>query len=59
MAQNYNGRNKKPASLLAREYFVSGNWKCPSSATGGHWWNCNVKPNVCKFCGKIKAGSEL
>jgi len=36
------------------DYFASGDWKCPDSPTGGHWWNCNVEPHVCKVCGKVK-----
>ncbi|MDO8578651.1 MAG: hypothetical protein Q7R50_05670 [Dehalococcoidales bacterium] len=36
-----------------REYLDSGDWKCPESPTGAHWWDCNVKPSVCKICGKV------
>lgn len=36
-----------------REYVASGDWKCLESATGAHWWDCNVKPAVCKSCGKV------
>jgi hypothetical protein len=45
---------KKPIGVSEKEYFALGDWKCPNSPTGGHWWNCNVEPFVCKTCGKIK-----
>jgi hypothetical protein len=39
-----------------KEYIVSGNWKCTESPTGAHWWDCNVKPSVCKICAKVNVG---
>ena len=37
-----------------KEYLASGAWKCAESPTKAHWWDCNVKPPVCKICGKVK-----
>ena len=45
---------KKPIGVTEKEYLTSGDWKCPKSPTGAHWWNCNVDPPVCKICGKDK-----
>jgi hypothetical protein len=52
---------KHPIAVTEKEYFKSGAWKCEKSPTGGHWWNCNIEPSVCKICGKVKgiAGEEL
>jgi hypothetical protein len=47
-------KGKKPLRIIEKDYFESGDWKCPNSATGGHWWNCNIEPHVCKICGKVK-----
>lgn len=59
MTNNYHYRSdgKKPVDVNEREYYASGEWKCSKSPTGGHWWDCNLKPSVCKFCGKVKAHS--
>ena len=54
MPYSRNSEGKKSLSVIDREYFASGDWKCPESLTGGHWWNCNIKPFVCKICGKVK-----
>ncbi len=54
MAFSYNLGKKKPLSVTEKEYFASGEWKCPKSPTGAHRWNCNVEPFVCKICGKVK-----
>jgi hypothetical protein len=48
------GSRKRPISVSEKEYFESGDWKCPKSPTGGHWWNCNIQPFICKICGKVK-----
>ena len=48
---------KKPVGVTEKEYLASGDWKCPASPTGAHWWNCNVAPSVCKVCGKVKLQS--
>ena len=40
--------------MTEKEYVATGDWKCAKSPTGGHWWNCNVRPSVCKICGKTK-----
>ncbi|MDO8578985.1 MAG: hypothetical protein Q7R50_07400 [Dehalococcoidales bacterium] len=45
---------KKSLSYNEKEYFASGAWKCPTSPTKAHWWDCNTKPPVCKICGKVK-----
>ena len=45
---------KKPVGVTEKEYLASGDWKCPDSPTGAHWWNCNLEPSVCKVCGKVK-----
>jgi hypothetical protein len=47
--------SKKYKGVTDKEYFASGDWKCAKSATGGHWWDCNVEPFVCKSCGMVKA----
>jgi hypothetical protein len=44
---------RKNGDFAAKAYVASGAWKCPTSPTGAHWWNCNVEPFVCKICGKI------
>jgi hypothetical protein len=49
---------KKPVGVSEKEYLASGDWKCPDSPTGAHWWNCNVQPSVCKVCGKVKLQSR-
>lgn len=49
------GGRKKPVGIIEKEYFASGDWKCPTSPTGGHLWDCNGEPFVCKICGKVKA----
>ena len=60
MTNNYHYRSdgKKPADAVEKTYFESGDWKCPKSPTGGHWWDCNVIPSVCKYCGKSKVHSH-
>ena len=45
---------KKFTIATEKEYYTSGDWKCPESPTGAHWWNCNVEPSFCKICGKVK-----
>ena len=45
-------------SANEREYIASGDWKCPESSTGAHWWNCNAKPPVCKICGKVNVAAD-
>jgi len=49
---------KKPVGVSEKEYLASGEWKCPESSTGAHWWNCNHEPWVCKVCGKVKAQAQ-
>jgi hypothetical protein len=49
---------RKPLAVTEKEYFAAGDWKCLPSPTGGHWWNCNTEPNVCKICGKVKAPAQ-
>jgi|GEM_PF-4413586 len=49
---------KKQTGVTDKEYLASGDWKCPDSPTGGHWWNCNLEPSVCKVCGKTKIQSR-
>jgi len=44
----------KPVMISEKEYIASGVWKCAKSPTGGHHWNCNTTPFVCKICGKTK-----
>ena len=44
---------KRYTRVNEKEYVASGDWKCPESPTGAHWWNCNVEPPVCKICGKV------
>jgi hypothetical protein len=51
---SYGGKGKKPMITIEKDYIVSGDWKCAKSPTGGHWWNCNLDPSVCKICGKVK-----
>jgi hypothetical protein len=46
---------RRPLAVREREYLKSGAWKCENSPTGGHWWNCNREPAVCKICGKVKS----
>jgi hypothetical protein len=53
----YHNEGKKLEDIEERAYVASGDWKCATSPTGGHWWNCNVKPFVCQFCGKVKSES--
>ena len=50
----YNGGMRKPIGLVDKDYVASTDWKCPESPTGGHWWDCNTEPFVCKICGKVK-----
>ena len=45
---------KRPLAITEREYLKGGAWRCEKSPTGGHWWDCNVRPSVCKICGKVK-----
>ena len=45
---------RKFTTAKEKEYYASGDWKCPDSPTGAHWWNCNVEPFFCKICGKVK-----
>jgi len=54
MALQGSGRVKRPIAMTEKEYVATGDWKCAKSPTGGHWWNCNVRPSVCKICGKTK-----
>ncbi len=49
----------KHMSFTEKEYFASGDWKCPESPTGAHWWNCNFEPSVCKICGKVQIAVAL
>jgi hypothetical protein len=55
---HYNNGGKKLGDIEEKAYIASGDWKCATSPTGGHWWNCNVRPSVCKFCGKVKSHSH-
>lgn len=55
---HFNNGSKKPIDFDERAYYASGDWKCPKSPTGGHLWDCNVRPSVCKYCGKIKLHSH-
>jgi hypothetical protein len=48
------GKGKKPMVTMEKDYILSGDWKCVRSPTGGHWWNCNLEPSICKICGKVK-----
>jgi hypothetical protein len=57
MAGSFTNGRKRPVGVIERDYYASGDWKCPQSPTGGHWWDCNSKPFVCKICGKVKAES--
>ncbi len=50
--------SRKPLGLMEKEYIASGEWKCPDSPTGGHWWNCNVHPIVCKICKKVQVPTQ-
>jgi hypothetical protein len=50
--------SRKPIGVTEKEYLASGEWKCPNSPTGAHWWNCNVEPLVCKICNKVKASTQ-
>ncbi len=50
-----NSEKKKPLSVIDKDYFASGDWKCPKSPTGGHRWDCNIQPFVCRICGKVKS----
>lgn len=55
MSFSYISRKKKSLGVMEKDYFASGEWKCPKSPTGGHWWNCNVEPSMCTICGKVKS----
>jgi hypothetical protein len=55
MVFSNNSSKRNPLKFNDKNYYASGDWKCLNSPTGGHWWNCNVKPYVCKICGKIKS----
>ena len=55
---HYNNGKEKLGDIEERAYFASGDWKCAKSPTGGHFWNCNVRPSVCKYCGKVKTHSH-
>jgi hypothetical protein len=59
MSFAYKSGRSKPVRVSEKDYFLSGDWKCPESPTGAHWWNCNVEPQVCKICGKVKVHAEL
>ncbi len=54
MAFSSNHGSKRPLAITEREYVKGESWKCEKSPTGGHWWNCNVQPSICKICGKVK-----
>ncbi len=51
---HYYNTGKQPTDTEEKAYFASGDWKCVTSPTGAHFWNCNVKPSICKYCGKVK-----
>ena len=52
---HYKNQGEKPEDEEEKAYVASGDWKCAISPTGGHVWNCNKKPFVCKYCGKVKS----
>ncbi len=52
---HYTNAGHKTGDTDERAYFTSGDWKCAISPSGAHFWNCNVRPSVCKYCGKIKS----
>jgi len=60
MINTYHYKNEgiKLEDVEERAYVASGDWKCTISPTGGHFWNCNVRPFVCKYCGKVKSQSH-
>ena len=51
MSGNRSGRS---IASIEKEYLLNGNWKCEKSPTGGHRWDCNVEPWICKICGQTK-----
>jgi hypothetical protein len=54
-AYHYKNEGVKLEDVEERAYVASGDWKCVASPTGGHWWNCNIRPFACKYCGKTKS----